>query len=35
VSRSSYAPGVGLVRLEYLDPEFRKFNLELVEQGQE
>lgn len=35
VSRSTYAPGVGLVRLEYLDAEFKKFNLELVEQGQE
>lgn len=35
VSRSSYAPGVGLVRVEYLDAEFRKFNLELVDQGQE
>lgn len=34
-SRSIYAPGVGLVKLEFLDPEFRKFNLELVDQGQE
>lgn len=34
-SRSMYAPGVGLVKLEFLDPEFRKFNLELVEQVQE
>ena len=30
-SRSSYAPGTGLVKLEFLDPEFRKFSLELVE----
>jgi hypothetical protein len=34
-SRSTYAPGIGLVRLEFLDPEFRKFNLELVDSGQE
>jgi hypothetical protein len=34
-SRSTYAPGVGLVKLEFLDPEFRKFNLELVGIGQE
>lgn len=34
-SRSTYAPGVGLVRLEYLDPELRKFSLELIEQGGE
>ena len=45
-SRSSYAPGVGLVKLEYLkvdprdtesrpDPEFRKFNLDLIEVGQD
>jgi len=34
-SRSTYAPGVGLVKLEFLDPEFRKFNLELVDFGQE
>jgi hypothetical protein len=26
---------VGLVKLEFLDPEFRKFNLELVGIGQE
>jgi hypothetical protein len=33
-SRSTYAPGVGLVRLEYLDdPQFAKFSLELVAQG--
>jgi len=31
-SRSTYAPGVGLVRLDYLDPDFKKFGLELVEQ---
>lgn len=35
VSRSMYAPGVGLVKLEFLDREYRKFNLELVEVGQE
>jgi tetratricopeptide (TPR) repeat protein len=34
-SRSTYAPGIGLVKLEFLDPEFRKFNLELVDFGQE
>jgi hypothetical protein len=34
-SRSVYAPGVGLVKLEFLVPEFRKFNLELVDFGQE
>jgi tetratricopeptide (TPR) repeat protein len=34
-SRSMYAPGVGMVKLEFLDPEMRKFNLELVEQVQE
>ncbi len=34
-SRSTYAPGIGLVRLEFLDPEFKKFNLELVDFGQE
>lgn len=34
-SRSIYAPGVGLVKLEFLDPEFRRFNLELVDLGQE
>jgi hypothetical protein len=31
-SRSTYAPGIGLIRLDYLDPEFQKFSLELVEQ---
>jgi hypothetical protein len=34
-SRSTYAPGVGLVKLEFLDAEFRKFNLELLEIGQQ
>jgi hypothetical protein len=34
-SRSSYAPGVGLVKLEFLDADFRRFNLDLVEHGQE
>ena len=34
-SRSTYAPGVGLVKLEFLDAEFRKFDLELVEIGQD
>jgi hypothetical protein len=34
-SRSTYAPGVGLVKLEFLDPDFRKFSLELVDSGQE
>jgi tetratricopeptide (TPR) repeat protein len=34
-SRSTYAPGVGLVRLEFLDPEHRGFGLELVETGTE
>ena len=34
-SRSTYAPGVGLVKLEFLDAEFRKFNLELIEVGQD
>jgi hypothetical protein len=34
-SRSTYAPGVGLVRLEYLDPEFRKYSLDLVSVVQE
>lgn len=32
-SRSSYAPGVGLVKLEFLDAEFRRFNLDLVRHG--
>jgi hypothetical protein len=34
-SRSLYAPGVGLVKLEYPDAEFRQFNLELIEVVQE
>ncbi|HZE98365.1 MAG TPA: hypothetical protein VE981_15140 [Planctomycetota bacterium] len=34
-SRSSYAPGVGLVRLEFLEREFQKFNLELADVIQE
>jgi hypothetical protein len=34
-SRSSYAPGVGLVKMEFLDLEFRRYNLELVEHGVE
>ncbi|HYF01617.1 MAG TPA: hypothetical protein VEJ18_22030 [Planctomycetota bacterium] len=34
-SRSTYAPGVGLVKLEFLDPELKKYDLELVELGQE
>ena len=34
-SRSAYAPGVGLVKLEFLDPEFRRFGLDLVEHGQQ
>jgi hypothetical protein len=34
-SRSVYAPGVGLVKLEYLDREFRQFNLELTDVVQE
>jgi len=34
-SRSTYAPGVGLVRLEFLDPAFRKFNLDLIDVGRD
>jgi hypothetical protein len=34
-SRSSYAPGIGLVKLEYQDREFDKFDLELAEQGED
>jgi hypothetical protein len=34
-SRSTYAPGVGLVKLEFQDPEFQKFNLDLIEIGQD
>lgn len=32
-SRSTYAPNVGLVKLEFLDPEFKRFGLELVNHG--
>ncbi len=35
VSRAYYAPGVGLVRLVYDNPTYRKFNLELLKRGQE
>ncbi|MBI2901605.1 MAG: hypothetical protein HYY17_15585 [Planctomycetes bacterium] len=36
VSRSYYAPGVGLVKLEFDDAEYRKkYNLDLVERGKE
>jgi len=34
-SRSTYAPGLGLVKLEFLDPGHRDFSLELVEAGNE
>lgn len=34
-SRSTYAPEVGLVKLEYLDPDHRKYGLELVDYGTE
>lgn len=34
-SRSTYAPGVGLVKLEFLDAEFQKFNLDLLEESQD
>ncbi len=34
-SRSTYAPSVGLVKLEFLEPEHRKYSLELVDQGTE
>jgi hypothetical protein len=34
-SRGTYAPSIGLVRLEFLEPEHRKYSLELVDQGQE
>ena len=30
-STSTYAPNMGLVRLEFKNPSFRKFNLELIE----
>lgn len=29
-SRSTYAPGVGLVRMEFVEPAYQKFSLELV-----
>lgn len=35
VSRSYYAPDVGLVRLVFEDAEFQKFNLDLVKRGQD
>ena len=34
-SKSTYAPGVGLIRLAFDNPEFHKFNLELVDSGVE
>jgi hypothetical protein len=34
-SRSSYAAGTGLVKLEFLDPELRKYTLEFSEQTQD
>ena len=34
-SRGTYAPSIGLVKLEFLEPEHRKYSLELVEQGME
>ncbi len=34
-SRSSYAPGVGLVKLEFLESSYQKYNLELIEHGSE
>jgi hypothetical protein len=34
-SRSWYAPGVGLVKLEFADPEFARFNLDFIESGDE
>lgn len=34
-SRGTYAPSVGLVKLEFLEPEHRKYSLELVDQGTE
>lgn len=33
VSRRFYAPGVGLVKLEFDEPGYRKMNLDLVEHG--
>lgn len=34
-SRAAYAPGIGLVRLEYLQPEYRSFGIELSAHGTE
>lgn len=34
-SRSTYAPGVGLIKLEFLERDFEKFNLELIDTGHE
>lgn len=34
-SRSTYAPDVGLIKLEFLDPDHRKYGIELIEAGQE
>jgi hypothetical protein len=35
-SRSTYAPGVGLIKLEFLnDPQLRKYDLELADHGEE
>jgi tetratricopeptide (TPR) repeat protein len=34
-SRSTYAPSLGLVKLEFLEPEHRKYSLELAGQGTE
>lgn len=35
VSRSTYAAGIGLVKLEFPDAAFARYNLELVEAGQD
>lgn len=32
-SRSTYAPNMGLIKLEFLDPEFKRFGLELIAHG--
>jgi hypothetical protein len=34
-SLSTYAPGVGLVKVEYLDPGFKKYGFQLVDHGTE
>jgi len=34
-SRSVYAPGIGLILLEYADPDFESFGLELVDTNAE